>query len=292
MSIGRHSHEVNMKRSSFLCMSVILVGTGFTVALCQQPQSTPPHPRFRQPYVSGFVPPSPAAVEHDSLIHREEYRLLAEGKKQYKSGDYESAERTLLACLAAEPSVDQQPQPEAEQMLGRIYLRQGRYREAIPHLKACDSHIEDDSRGLDLTIAYAHLGDYEDARKSYSDHLFQTTNLSEGTLLPSDLPDPSSLRGLEARALLERGLFYFYHADRGPALADLLASEKLVPNDIVAADFSGEILIREGRPAEAATQLSKVVASPRGSIFSEARQKLQGAQWDVAHQKSRATMTH
>lgn len=276
-----------MRPSFVVGAASLLVGGWMTIVVAQQTQTplmpsasktVPPRPAMplnRQG--STAHPPSPAAAALNAALFGKEYRLAREAEQLAKAGDLRSAEKACLAALAAAPPVQQHPDPDVEQLLGRIYLREGRYQEAIPHLQACDPYIRQDIQGLDLTVAYARLGDYAHARNYYNDRIVRNTRMTKEPLTAADLPGVSDLRSLEASALLMSGLDDFFHADKDNALAHLLAAEHLKPNNAVTAYFVGQILLDRGRSAEAITRFEKVVASPHSSIFLELQEKLQRA---------------
>lgn len=273
-----------MKTSILLGATVIIIGVGLTAFVVQTPLEAA-MPNFHlahrllaspdRPLTGRRRPASPSGATKVTALYGKEYLLLQEGKDLYKAGDLRGAEKKMLASLAAEPSFDTHKEPQAEQMLGRIYLREGKYKEAIPHLKACLPEDNDDIRGLGLVIAYARLGNYAQAKRYYNGQVLQT-------LRSTDSPGIDDLHSLEASAVLECGISDFYHADRDSALRHLLAAERLAPNVVTTEYYTGRVLFDKKRYAEAAPRFKKVVTSPRGAKLSEARQYLSDAKAKAA----------
>ena len=289
-------------------VTALLACGGLMIACSRQSLSSPRQKSDTPEYRGGVGPHLASPSQRAALraLYGKEDSLAEEGRRLYLSGRFHAAEKVLLASLAAAPAAQKPPNPDTEQMLGRIYLREGRNSEAIPHLQACDPYIAPNIQGDDLTIAYARLGELSQARNSYRDHLLGNPDWSdqplkaadipgasayddaakrraegadsERLLKAMDLPGTSDLRALEASALLERGLDDYMHADYDSALGNLSASERLAPNSIMTNYFLADVMARHGRNAEAASLLKKVVASPRGSIFPEARQRLTTAE--------------
>lgn len=203
-----------------------------------------------------------------------------EAKSLYASGDLAGAERECRQALSAAPVIGGQKQkmPFTQRLLGRVYLREGHNQEALAAFQSCYYNIADAGQNLDIAIAYTRLGDYAQAKKFYSDRAITQYRISDEPIKPEDLPGTGDLKSLEASALFARGLDEFLQHQQDEALDDFQGAESLAPNNIPIAYWCAQALLEKGRSAEAAPFLERVVASNRGHIFHEAKQKLYAAQ--------------
>lgn len=200
-------------------------------------------------------------------------RLEKEAKRLYASGDLSGAEQSCQQSLSAAPVIDgrQQKMPFVQRLLGRIYLKQGRNQDALKAFQSCYSSIPDVGQNLDIAIAYARLGDYEYARRFYSDQAILQYRLTDEPLKPEDLPRVSNLKSLEASAVLARGVDAFFEHRQDEALDDFMTSERLAPDNALVAYYCAQTLLEKGRGAEAASRLKRVAASPRARIFGDVK---------------------
>ena len=124
--------------------------------------------------------------------------------------------------------------PDAYHGLGRIYLRQGRYEQAIKSLQQA-LHLGRRDVGL--------LVDLADAYRGANRHDFAERYYEKGINV-----DPS-----EARAHLGLGLIYQARGEMDKALYHLAMAKDLDPQTDAVDLHQGEVLLQSGRPADAET---------------------------------------
>lgn len=206
------------------------------------------------------------------------------------SGDLTGAEQACRESLEAVPIVNGQKaqMPLVQRLLGRVYLREGKNQEALTAFQSCYHNIADANQNLDIAIAYARLGNFEQAKKFYSDQAITRYRISDEPLKPEDLPGMGNLKALESSALFARGEDAMFEGREDDALDDFLAANRLAPNNTLIAYYCADALQEKGRAAESLPFLEKVAASPRGKIFHEAKGKLYSAQMAQSRQSRAA----
>lgn len=272
-----------MKPFICACFSALAVFLSFKVTGQQNNHVTAPPTSRRLPHYDpgkypaigmGFYRPrDPQKAAAEMALFSQARQLEKEAKRLYASGDLAGAEHSCLQALKAAPVIDgqQQQMPYTQRLLGRVYLRQGRNQDALKAFQSCYSSIPDAGQNLDIAIAYARMGDYEHAHKFYSDQAILQYRLTDEPLKPEDLPGTSTLKSLEASALLARGVDAFFEHRQDEALDDFMASERLAPDNALVAYYCAQTLLEKGRNAEAVPRLKRVSASPRARIFGDVK---------------------
>lgn len=237
-------------------------------------QQSQHHPGKYSSTGSGYFQPiDPQKAADERALLAPSRQLEKEAKRLYASGDLSGAEQSCQQSLSAAPIIDgrQQKMPFVQRLLGRIHLRQGRNQDALKAFQSCYSSIPDAGQNLDIAIAYARMGDYEHARKFYSDQAILQYRLTDEPLKPEDLPGTSNLKSLEASALLARGVDAFFEHRQDEALDDFMVSERLAPDNALVAYYCAQTLLEKGRGVEAIPRLKRVSASPRARIFGDVK---------------------
>ena len=237
---------------------------------------------------NGFYAPMSGKARAEEDAASAEYR---EHEKQartlYASGNLNGAENECLRSLASAPIVGGQRQalPLVQRLLGRVYLRQGRNQDALKAFQSCYRSIPDAGQNLDIAIAYARLGDYQHARRFYSDRAITEYRISDEPLKPEDMPGTNNLKSLESSALLARGIDEFFEERQDEALDDFMAAERLAPDNALIAYYCGETLLEKGRTAEAIPRLRRTSTSAHANAYGDVNGILYAA---IASEKARA----
>lgn len=228
---------------------------------------------------SSALPADPDFLAAQRALFAEARGHEKQARSLYDAGDLAGAERECRRAVDTAPVLygRKQGMPFSQRLLGRILLDQGRNQEAIATLRPCYAHLADSSMNMDVALAYARLGDYAQATKFFSDQAITNVRISNEPLTPADLPGTGDLTSLQASILFARGLDEYFEGRSNPALADLQAAESLAPANILIAYWHAHTLLEMDRGAEAVPLLERVVASPRGHIFYDAKGDLYSA---------------
>ena len=169
----------------------------------------------------------------------------------------------------------------AVQLLGEIYLQEGKNREALQTFLPRLPHEAGGGLNVDVAITYCRLRDYQRAKRFFSDAAMQ--RIFENTA-PEDLPGTRSLATLEASALLTRGINAKAETRIKDAVADFIAAERLVPRNPLAAYLAGQFISDLGDPKGAVPHYQVAAATGRGELRSLARKRLLGlSHWFQQH---------
>lgn len=276
-----------MKPLVCIGIAITLVVVSFAVSgqqnqNSQVPNFSPPDTLSNHIFPKGAtaVPADPDVLAAERAIYAEARTHEKEARSRFISGDLTGAEQECLASLKAAPVIRgrKAQMPLVQRLLGRIYLREGKNQEALTAFQSCYRNIADANQNLDIAIAYARLGNFEQAKKFYSDRAILRYRISDEPLKPEDLPGTGDLKSLEASALFARGEDAMFEGRENDALDDFLAANRLAPNNTLIAYYCADALQEKGRPAESLPFLEKVAASPRGKIFHDTKGKLYNAQ--------------
>jgi tetratricopeptide (TPR) repeat protein len=228
--------------------------------------------------------PEVVKARRDAMAPSEALRL--HGQALYKAGDLAGAEQAYLKALDAAPDFGgyvKLSAPLIGRQLGQVYLKDGKYDQAIYWLSGARKSLATVGGGLDLdlALAYVRLSDYKNASRFYSDQS-SLQYLSEGEgVLSQDLPGTDSPRALEASILFARGLDVYLEHRHDDALVDFQAANHLVPENALIAYYCANILSEKGRLAEAAP-LYECAATGRGEIGKEGKLHLGWVKSDLA----------
>jgi tetratricopeptide (TPR) repeat protein len=179
-----------------------------------------------KPIISRRLPPEmvagiKAALERENTPYRNAQKLLREG-------NLTAAEAECHKAIAAIVKFHRRPWDKRSiRLLGEIYLAQGRTQEAL--LEFLNSH---NPRGpqtdFPLSLAYCRLGDYERAKRYFSDRYILESN---SLLTPSDLPGMQDIKSLQASNHLARGMILASKGDAREAVKEFAVAEQLAPKN-------------------------------------------------------------
>ncbi len=224
------------------------------------------------------MPPDPQFSAAERALYAEAYQHEKEAHDLFVSGDLPGAEQAANASLAAAPIINgrQAKMPLVRQLLGKIYLAEGRNQDALNAFQSCYHNIADAGQNLDIAIAYARLGNYEQAKHFYSNRAITQYRLSQEPLLPEGLPGTADLKHLEASALLARGIDAFFSGQKQEAFNDLEAAGRLAPANGLIPYYQGMALLHMNRRSEILPYFARAATFGHGEVATEAQQRLSG----------------
>jgi hypothetical protein len=196
------------------------------------------------------------------------------------AGDLKGAEAEARRALSLMPAPvgplanTANRSPYATQLLGRILVRQGKYREGLPMLLVGHANVVGTGEDPDIAIAYCRLGDYMNAKRFCSGFISRRLR---NTPAAADLPGTRTLANLEASALLRRGLNALGEGRPKEANADFIAAERVTPKNVFVAYTLGRSFVydmQNGR--EAWKRFRLVAAKGHEPIRTEALRQLEG----------------
>jgi tetratricopeptide (TPR) repeat protein len=212
-----------------------------------------------------------AAEEHELMPLRD---AADRAERLMQGGNLSAAETTCLDAIIARKKVSRPVfAPAFEQLLANVYLRQGRYPEAIRlFLLNPDAGASNSPNVLNLTIAYCRLGDYRNALNWFHEVERQEQWVFGYTLLGGKAapleywPTVRTLSGLEANALTIHGILQGSLTFRDRALQDFLAAADLAPNNALIPTHIARILERSGMYEDAARYYRRAATLGRGAL--------------------------
>ena len=202
-----------------------------------------------------------------------------------KAGQILAAEEECRKAVALSPRISTPStgpviaNSEAVKLLGEIYLREGKNREALKTFLPSLPHTAGSGPNLNVVIAYCRLGDFQNAKRYYSDSMIQTVKhewQSFGGLSDADIPGTRTLATLEASALYSIGLDIRAEARVEEALEYLLAAERLVPKNPLIAHAVAGTYMRLHNPEEAWPRYQTVMARGHGTLVSRSKEHVEG----------------
>lgn len=228
---------------------------------------------------SSAVPPRPrrfGPTERDPVweaAFAEARRLEAEARAQFRSGNLAEAEQ--VAHRAWQTSLgltgEGQALPTIALLLGDIRLRQGRYEDALRYYLPTGQSTWRSGLNLDVALCYVRLGNYEAARRSYSDEaVLQYVPQDQRSEYHRSMPGMASPRALEASILFARGNESAMSGSHAEAISDFEAAGKLAPTNGLVAYCAGTSLVYLNRPAEATPFFRRAAQYGRGRIAQDA----------------------
>lgn len=232
-------------------------------------------------------------AEYDALFAESRHRL-SEARSLYASGNLLGAEQACLASMAATPIIggQKQPAPFVPRLLGRIYLAEGQNQKALEWFRSTYSNTVDSSIDLDVALAYCRLGNYEQARRFYSDQAILQYHVAGKDADAQDLPGADSPQSLESSILLARGIDAFFEARKNDALADFAAAAILVPQNPLIHYYSGMALLHLGRYAEAALHFQSAASSGHGPLAKVSSEQFLSVRSSAQMQAQQAQANH
>ena len=181
----------------------------------------------------------------------------------------------------------------AAEMLGEIYLMEGRNSEALHVLLPQVPLTAGGGLSVNIAIAYCRLRDYKNAKRFFPnqglERIFSSRegagNFKKDLPSPLDMPGERDLRSLESSALLVRGLNAAATGDHTGALKDFLAAERLVPRNPFAAYQVAGMYVKSQTAADQALPRYALVASrAHEPLASEAKRRIEGLKaWFYQH---------
>ena len=167
-----------------------------------------------------------------------------EGVAAFKKGDFATAEREI------KPIVDSKPDwSGGHYMLGWVYLKDNKHREAITHLRKA-YELDSDNPGFQLRLGEAYV-----AAGRYGDAVGFLEKINAGAL-PAE--QKAFLTELKAVAYAKSG-------QEGAALAQFEAAAKAKPNDAQTQYQYGTMAYNSGYTSDAVNALAKAVRIDSGN---------------------------
>ncbi len=213
-------------------------------------------------------------------LHAQAVRVKAaedEARALLKRKQYAAAETACRRALAITPKIKGKTlNLVAWQLLGHIYMEQGRYREALPFLTNAAQNTRHDEVNLDTALCYLRLGDLERARQFYSDRMI-LRYIDHIPDYQSYVPGTGTAKTLEASILFARGIDADLHARTGnteKAVLDYTVAAKIVPTNGMIAYFQAMGLKELKRSREALSCFTRAVAYGKSHIVREATYQL------------------
>lgn len=205
-------------------------------------------------------------------------QLEEEARTLLKSGNLVAAEQ---ACLKAMEIYKGDPQTEvARQLLGDIYFAQEKYQKALEVYHVADRYTDSTTLHFNAALCYLRLGNYEAARRFYSDQSL----LQYSSIKPEDLPGTDTPHSLEASILMARGLDAFFSDRNQEALNNLDAAGKLAPRNGLIPYYAGMSLLHMNRTLEAGPYFQKAAQYGHGKMAEDAAWRLGNvAAWRKTH---------
>jgi tetratricopeptide (TPR) repeat protein len=192
-------------------------------------------------------------------------------RKLYEAGNMKEAEKECREAIRLSIRVDGKIwNGSAMQLMGEIYMRYGRYREALEYLKQASNFsglvVEAE---LDMAIAYCRLRAYRNALQHYADQMI-LDHVGENHWVAEDLPGTKSLRSLLASALLARGAEDYSHGNVDGALRCFLEADELAPENLLIENYIGESFYRTNMSEAAFKWYRLIAASSRSDMAKRA----------------------
>lgn len=240
------------------------------------------------------LPVSPQTKAAEDVLFAESRREEAQARALYASGDLAGAEQASLRSLAAAPIIGgvKQQVPFVPRLLGRIYLAEGQNQKALEWLRSAYPNTADSGIDLDVALAYCRLGNYEQARRFYSDQAILQYHVAGKDADAQDLPGADSPQSLESSILLARGIDAFFEARKNDALADFAAAAILVPQNPLIHYYSGMALLHLGRYAEAAPHFQSAASFGHGPLAKVSSEQFLSTRSSAQMQAQQAQANH
>ena len=237
------------------------------------------------------MPMTPEEKAEENAAYAPSAAFTRQAQTLYETGDLAGAEEACLNALKVPPIIEgqTQPVPFVAPLLGQIYLKCGQNEKAVYWLQGAKRNTTTvgGRLDLDLALAYARLGDIQNARRFYSD---QATLQWGEKWTSQDLPGTTTPQALEASILLARGMDIYLEHQYDEALADFQSANHLAPNNALIAYYTATILNEQGRYAEAVPLFERAAATGRGSIGEEAVRHLSNARSNRDLSNARANL--
>lgn len=196
-------------------------------------------------------------------------------------GHYAAAEAACRRALLMSPKINGDTFNSIDwQLLGEIYMEQGRNKEALPYFAEAMRHTRDTTLSLDIALAYCHLGELDKARKFYSDKMI----LRYSSVKPEELPGTSTAKTLEASILFARGVEADVTAMDEKAVQDYAAAAHIVPTNGHLAFLQARALRRLKRYPEAVHYFAIAATYGDAEIAQDALDSL--AAWPAADREA------
>lgn len=228
---------------------------------------------LRQPGIPKRVISHEAKAAHRAL-YAETERLKQDARALLKAGDLGGAERTALAAMAATPVVGGKrlrPVLGLPFLLGDIYLRQEKYREALSYYLPGSRNTMRFGLNLDVALCYSRLGDHDTARRFYSD---RATLQYDSRIRAADLPGTGDPKSLEASILLARGMDAYVSDRNQEAFDNFEAAGRLAPQNGLIPFYVARSLAAMNREMEAKPYYRLAAQNGQGEIARAAREIL------------------
>lgn len=158
----------------------------------------------------------------------------------------------------------------ARRLLGEIRVSQGRYKEALNLLPIDRRKNIPPYTDVNVALAYLKLNDMTLARRFYHPSAF----VFKGGARVSEMPSPTTARGLETGIRYERGLNYFVSSRKRLALREFELANRLAPGNGLINYYLGMSLVHMGKPEEAKPYFRIAAAHVSGWMQADAKARI------------------
>ena len=255
-----------MSRTLFVCMLMFLC-----LASAGQPQCQAQNTGKND---SGLIPPPAADPEGEKRANEISARGFVFTKQAYelfKAGKLAEAEQACLKSIAIWEDNSGSEDLNGRRLLGEIYLKGAQNDKALDCFRLAYPHGNDDKLKLSIALVFCRKGNYEQAKRFYTDGYMSRYTYGDKAIDPSNLPATDNLTELHARVLLVRGFEANLTSNLEEAIENLQAADKLVPKNPAVHFFWGETLKRLERYAEAIPHYQIAAARGNGVVMKQAK---------------------
>ncbi len=215
---------------------------------------------------------SPEANARYNALLAESRRYDKQARDLLREGDYEGAEQALRKAQQKSPIINGvQRVPQTLLMtLGDIRRHQGRYAEAIQAYLPAGQNAWRTGLNLDVAVCFVYLGNYEAARRFYSDKAI----LEHSSIAADNLPGTHTNQALAASVLLAHGIDASLSGRHKEAVGDYEAASKFARSNALIAYSTGLSLTYLNRDKEAEGYFRKAARYGKGKLLQSARERI------------------
>lgn len=230
------------------------------------------------PIVGVRVPGDRSVTDRLEREAKPSYDALRRARRLLEAGDVAAAEAECRQAVQLSRRIGSSTggvptNAGAAQLLGEIYLREGKNREALQMFLPRLPYDVGGGLNVNIAITYCRLGDYQRAKRFYSDQAL--VKMMPG-VSPLDRPGSRSLASLEASALIARGADASAERRYRDALLDFLTAERLVPRNPLVAYSLARQFLRSDDGEQALPRCRLAASAGHGRIAAQMKKKLQG----------------
>lgn len=220
---------------------------------------------------------NPLPKDVTKKFHDQSVRVKAvedEARALFQKKQYAAAAAACHRAIAMSPEINgRSSNMAAWQLLGQIYMEQGRYREALPFFSEATHNTHNDELNLDMALCYFRLGDLKEARQLYSDRMI-SRYMSNEPDSQRYLPGTNTAKTLEASILFARGYYAYMRSRTEKAERNFSAAARLAPTNAKIAYLQAMALRELKRSPEALRCFTRAVAYGTSDIVRESTYQL------------------